>query len=87
MCQCAEEFLRWGSTLASKGGTRDVQNIFHKMEQRTLRAAYKFYCDKDSKERTALLYAGHGGGLSRNSSYESRTTSTVEDTVGLCRPT
>jgi DNA polymerase-3 subunit epsilon len=24
----------------------DVQNIFHKMEQRTLSAAYKFYCDK-----------------------------------------
>ena len=25
----------------------DVQNIFHKMEQRTLTAAYKFYCQKD----------------------------------------
>jgi len=25
----------------------DVQNIFHKMEQRTLVAAYKFYCQKD----------------------------------------
>jgi len=25
----------------------DVQNIFHKMEQRTLAAAYKFYCEKD----------------------------------------
>ena len=25
----------------------DVQNIFHKLEQRTLVAAYKFYCDKD----------------------------------------
>lgn len=24
----------------------DVQNIFHQMEQRTLRAAYQFYCDK-----------------------------------------
>jgi len=24
----------------------DVQNIFHKMEQRTLAAAYKFYCNK-----------------------------------------
>ncbi len=24
----------------------DVQNIFHKMEKRTLEAAYKFYCDK-----------------------------------------
>ncbi|MFP5470647.1 MAG: exonuclease domain-containing protein [Bacteroidia bacterium] len=25
----------------------DVQNIFHKMEQRTLVAAYKFYCNKE----------------------------------------
>ena len=25
----------------------DVQNIFHKMEQRTLAAAYMFYCKKD----------------------------------------
>lgn len=25
----------------------DVQNIFHQMEQRTLKAAYKFYCDKE----------------------------------------
>lgn len=25
----------------------DVQNIFHKMEQRTLKAAYKFYCGKN----------------------------------------
>ena len=28
----------------------DVQNIFHKKEQRTLVAAYKFYCDKDLEE-------------------------------------
>jgi len=25
----------------------DVQNIFHQMEQRTLKAAYQFYCGKD----------------------------------------
>ena len=25
----------------------DVQNIFHKMEQRTLSAAYRFYCQKE----------------------------------------
>lgn len=25
----------------------DVQTIFHKMEKRTLGAAYKFYCDKE----------------------------------------
>lgn len=28
----------------------DVQTIFHKMERRTLEAAYKFYCDKDLTE-------------------------------------
>ncbi len=28
----------------------DVQTIFHKMEKRTLGAAYKFYCDKDLED-------------------------------------
>jgi DNA polymerase III subunit epsilon len=28
----------------------DVQNIFHRMEQRTLAAAYKFYCDKSLED-------------------------------------
>ena len=31
----------------SKRKAIDVQNIFHKMEKRTLIAAYKFYCNKD----------------------------------------
>ena len=44
----AEEFLRVGIDFGLEGRNLiDVQNIFHKMEQRTLRAAYKFYCDKD----------------------------------------
>ena len=30
----------------SKRRAIDVQNIFHRMEQRTLTAAYKFYCGK-----------------------------------------
>ncbi|WP_224483322.1 3'-5' exonuclease [Robertkochia aurantiaca] len=30
--------------------TVDVQTIFHKMEKRTLEAAYKFYCDKTLKD-------------------------------------
>ena len=43
-----EEFLRAGIDVDfSKTRFVDVQNIFHKMEQRTLVAAYKFYCDKD----------------------------------------
>ncbi len=28
----------------------DVQTIFHKMEQRTLSAAYRFYCDKSLED-------------------------------------
>lgn len=43
-----EEFLRAGIDVDfKKRRFIDVQNIFHKMEQRTLVAAYKFYCDKD----------------------------------------
>jgi len=44
----AEEFLRAGIDFdISKRKLIDVQNIFHKMEQRTLVAAYQFYCNKD----------------------------------------
>jgi len=43
-----EEFLRNDVDFEMKGRkVVDVQNIFHKMEQRTLVAAYKFYCDGD----------------------------------------
>ncbi len=43
----AEEFLRAGVDIdLSRRKFVDVQVIFHKMEQRTLEAAYKFYCDK-----------------------------------------
>ena len=44
----AEEFLRAGVDIdLSRHRFIDVQVIFHKMEQRTLTAAYKFYCGKD----------------------------------------
>jgi len=43
-----EEFLRADVEFDLKGRKFvDVQNIFHKMEPRTLRAAYQFYCGKD----------------------------------------
>jgi DNA polymerase-3 subunit epsilon len=43
-----EEFLRCGEDIdLRKTKFVDVQNIFHKMERRSLVAAYKFYCDKD----------------------------------------
>lgn len=43
----AEEMLRAEVDFDMKNTQAiDVQTIFHKMEQRTLSAAYKFYCDK-----------------------------------------
>lgn len=43
----AEEFLRANVDFdMSRRKFVDVQTIFHKMEQRTLSAAYRFYCDK-----------------------------------------
>ncbi len=45
-----EEFLRADVDFDLKNRRFvDVQNIFHQMEQRTLKAAYKFYCGKDIK--------------------------------------
>lgn len=43
-----EEFLRADVAFEIKGRRFvDVQNIFHKMEPRTLKAAYRFYCTKE----------------------------------------
>jgi DNA polymerase III subunit epsilon len=43
-----EEFIRAGVDFSLTGRLFvDVQNIFHQMEQRTLKAAYRFYCDKN----------------------------------------
>ena len=47
----AEEFLRADVDIdLSKRKFVDVQTIFHKMEQRTLSAAYKFYCGKSLED-------------------------------------
>lgn len=47
----AEEFLRVGVDFdMRKRKLVDVQTIFHKMEQRTLSAAYRFYCDKSLED-------------------------------------
>ncbi|MDD2381169.1 MAG: 3'-5' exonuclease [Mariniphaga sp.] len=44
----AEEFLRADIDIdLKKRKFIDVQAIFHKMEKRTLKAAYKFYCNRD----------------------------------------
>ena len=41
----------------------DVQTIFHKKEQRTLSAAYRFYCDKD-------LEGAHSANADTRATYE-----------------
>lgn len=41
----------------------DVQTIFHKMEQRTLSAAYKFYCNKELKD-------AHSAAADTHATYE-----------------
>jgi len=60
----AEEMLRVGIEFDLKNRTTvDVQAIFHKMEQRTLSAAYRFYCDKD-------LNDAHSAEADTNATYE-----------------
>jgi DNA polymerase-3 subunit epsilon len=52
----AEEFLRAGVDFDfRKRKLVDVQNIFHKMEQRTLVAAYAFYCNKTLDDAHSAL--------------------------------
>ena len=47
----AEEFLRAGVDVdMMKRKFVDVQVIYHKLEQRTLSAAYKFYCNKNLED-------------------------------------
>jgi DNA polymerase-3 subunit epsilon len=46
-----EEFLRAGISVDIESRKLlDVQKVFHMMEQRTLSAAYKFYCQKDLQD-------------------------------------
>ncbi len=60
----AEEFLRADIDFdMKKRKFVDVQTIFHKMEQRTLVAAYKFYCNKE-------LQGAHGAEADTKATYE-----------------
>ncbi|EAQ99833.1 3'-5' exonuclease [Maribacter sp. HTCC2170] len=60
----AEEMLRADVDFDMKNMVSvDVQTIFHKMEKRTLEAAYKFYCDKD-------LTDAHSAEADTNATYE-----------------
>ena len=59
-----EEFLRIGMEWDVRGRKLlDVQKIFHMMEQRTLGAAYKFYCEKN-------LDGAHGAEVDAQATYE-----------------
>ena len=59
-----EEFLRAEVDFEMKGRKMlDVQQIFHKMEQRTLGAAYKYYCSK-------ILDGAHSAEVDAMATYE-----------------
>ncbi len=59
-----EEFLRAGLDIELGGRYMlDVQKIFHTMEQRTLSAAYKFYCDK-------ILDGAHSAEMDASATWE-----------------
>jgi DNA polymerase-3 subunit epsilon len=60
----AEEFLRVGLEFDFNNRRLvDVQKIFHMMEQRTLSAAYKFYCNKN-------LEGAHGAEVDASATWE-----------------
>lgn len=60
----AEELLRADVDFDMKNRVSvDVQTIFHKMEQRTLSAAYKFYCQEE-------LVGAHGAEADTKATYE-----------------
>ena len=59
-----EEFSRAGVTFNIDGRKMvDVQKVFHQMEQRTLSAAYKFYCNK-------ILEGAHGAEADATATWE-----------------
>jgi DNA polymerase-3 subunit epsilon len=66
-----EEFLRVQVEFDMKGRRLvDVQKIFHQMEQRTLSAAYKFYCNK-------ILDGAHSAEADASATFEILEAQTI----------
>lgn len=84
----AEEFLRCGMDFSIEDRNLiDVQNIFHLMEQRTLKAGYKFYCQKEltnAHEAMADVEATYEILLAQLERY--RETSIEDKSGALIRP-
>ena len=78
----AEELLRAGVDFDMKNAVSvDVQTIFHKMEKRTLAAAYQFYCGKeltDAHSATADTQATYEVLLSQLDRYPELTNNVQE---------
>lgn len=78
----AEEFLRAGVDFdMRKRKFVDVQTIFHKMEQRTLSAAYRFYCDKcleDAHTAAADTFATYEVLKAQLDRYEGKLENSIE---------
>lgn len=82
-----EEFLRAGLDFTIDGRKMiDVQRVFHLMEQRTLGAAYKFYCQK-------TLEGAHGAEVDATATWEileaqieryPQLGSTIEEICNFC---
>jgi len=82
-----EEFLRSGISFSVDGRKLlDVQKVFHLMEQRTLSAAYQFYCNK-------VLHDAHSAEADAEATFEillaqveryPKIGTTVEDICKFC---
>ena len=69
----AEEFLRAGVDIdLSRRKFVDVQVIFHKLEQRTLSAAYKFYCGKNLEDAHTVAFLADYSSFNKNVDFAGR---------------
>ena len=80
----AEEFLRAGIDIdMKKRKFVDVQAIFHKMEKRTLAAAYKLYCEKDLEDAHSAMADTKATYEVLKAQLDKYETTIYEDTNGV----